>query len=424
MSTELNHPVKDADIVDPAVEKAASPTVDEAPHVNRLAGNTVVLIRKLDWRIIGLVLVLGISIPVWNVLKSHARPQTGGTTGLPQMIVPAASVTREDLFNELPVYAEFRPYEEVELHAKVSGYVTEMKVDFGDRVKTGQLLATLEVPELQAQLTNAIAVLRRTEAEYKVAHLYNTRLAQAAKETPGSVAPQDLDAAEARDDTADAAVAAAKAEVDRFRTLVGYTRITAPFGGVITHRYVDPGTLIQAGTTSDTQSLPLVRVSDNYHLRLDFPVEVKYVKNVHVGDVVQVQVESLGNRTISGAITRATYKVNEATRTMTTEIEVPNPKLELVPGMYATVLLPLERRPQALAIPIQAIPPGQTSSVYVINDRNEIEERPVTLGLETPTKVEVLSGLKEGEKVLVGTRSQVQPGQKVEPKLNDSLALQ
>src|SRR5262249_18811390 len=123
-------------------------------------------------------------------------------------------------------------------------------------------------------------------------------------------------------------------------------------------------------------------------------------------------------------ITRATYKVNEATRTMTTEIEVPNPKLELVPGMYATVLLPLERHLQALAIPIQAIPPGQTSTVYVINDRNEIEERPVTLRLETPTKVEVLSGLKEGEKVFVGTRSQVQPGQKVEPKFNDSLALQ
>ena len=140
---------------------------------------------------------------------------------------------------------------------------------------------------------------------------------------------------------------------------MAYTQITAPFDGVITKRYADPGALIQAGTASDTQSMPLVRVSDNYRLRLDFPVSVAYVKDIHVGDPVEVRVESLGGKTFTGIITRTTRKVDEDTRTMITEIEVPNPKLELVPGMYATVVLKVERRPQALAIPTEAVPAGQ-----------------------------------------------------------------
>jgi multidrug efflux pump subunit AcrA (membrane-fusion protein) len=109
---------------------------------------------------------------------------------------------------------------------------------------------------------------------------------------------------------------------------------------------------------------------------------------------------------------------------MTTEIEVANPDLKLVPGMYASVSIPVECRPLALVVPIEAVPPGETSSVYVINSNGEIEDRPVKLGIQTPTKFEVLSGLKEGELVLTGSRSLFKPGQKVVPKLLDPLAQQ
>ena len=182
-----------------------------------------------------------------------------------------ARVTRQDLYNEVTFPAEFRPYVEVELHAKVSGYVREMKVDFGDRVKAGQLLATLEVPELHDELHNAIATQQKAEADYTNAHLIYMRLAAVNKDHPNLVAQQDLDTAEAKDRTTSAAIAATRADVEKYQTLVAYTRITAPFDGVVTKRYADPGALIQAGTTSDTQSMPLVRVSDNYLLRLDFP---------------------------------------------------------------------------------------------------------------------------------------------------------
>jgi RND family efflux transporter MFP subunit len=199
--------------------------------------------------------------------------------------------------------------------------------------------------------------------------------------------------------------------------MVSYTQITAPFDGVVTHRYADPGTLIQAGTSSDTQALPLVRVSDNYRLRLDFPVTVDYVKDVQLGDSVEVRVDSLNGKTFTGKISRFTHDVDDNTRTMMTEIEVPNPNLQLVPGMYATVVLNVEKHLQALAVPTEAVSGEKTPTVYVVNHDNQIEERAVKLGLETPDKYEILSGLNEGDLVVVGNRSGFQTGQKVEPKL-------
>jgi RND family efflux transporter MFP subunit len=303
------------------------------------------------------------------------------------------------------------------LHAKVSGYVSKMNVDFGDQVKAGQLLATLEVPELQAELVNARATEQKAEADYTNAHLIYTRLLSVNKDHPNLVAQQELDTAEANDQTTVAVIAAAKANVEKFQTMVSYTQITAPFDGVVTHRYADPGTLIQAGTSSDTQALPLVRVSDNYQLRLDFPVTVDYVKDVQLGDSVEVRVDSLNGKTFTGIISRFTHEVDENTRTMITEIEVPNPNLELMPGMYATVVLKVEKRLQTLAVPTEAVAGEKTPTVYVVNQVNQIEERSVKLGLETADKYEILSGLDEGDLVVIGNRSGFQVGQKVEPKL-------
>jgi RND family efflux transporter MFP subunit len=343
-----------------------------------------------------------------------ATTQAGAEDPAPS--APAARVQREDLSKIVPLPAEFRPYVEVELHAKVSGYLDKMNVDFGDRVKAGQLLATIEVPELQDQLNSALAVQRRAEADFTNAHLIHTRLMAVNRDHPNLVAQQDIDTATAKELAAEAAVGAAEADAGKFRTMVGYTRITAPFDGVITRRYVDPGALVEAGTSTENTQ-PLLEISDNYHLRLDFFVSEEYVQDIHVGDTVSGKIVSMGGRPVSGKITRASLKVNLDTRTMAAEIEVANPDLTLVPGMYVNLALSVERRPQALSIPIQAVPPGQISSVYAINGQNEIEERPVTLGLETPSRFEVVSGLKEGELVLIGSRSQFSAGEKVVPKV-------
>ncbi len=362
--------------------------------------------------------ILGVGIIV-SGLWLYARQNNGARPVPPDIQAPTvavAKVDREDLYNEVTIAAEFRPYVEVTLNAKVSGYVDKMNVDFGDKVKEGQLLATLLVPELKDELDSARAAQGRAEADYKNAHLIYTRLVGVNKEHSNLVAQQDIDTAEAKDSVAAAALASAKADVEKYQTLVGYTQITAPFDGVVTMRYADPGALIQAGTASDTQAKPLVRVSDNYRLRLDFPVSVAYVKDIHLGDKVEVRVQSLDNKRITGEVSRFTDKVNNDTRTMITEIEVPNPNLELVPGMYAAVVLKVEQRPHALTIPIEAASIGDSTTVCVVNGSQQIEERTVTLGLETASRCEVTSGLKEGELVMIGGRTAVHAGEKVETK--------
>ena len=366
-------------------------------------------------KILAAAIVLGLG-GLWMVHRARAQaPVSAGLTTLPTAGV--AKVTREDLSKQVTIAAEFRPYVEVSLHAKVSGYVSKMNVDFGDKVKAGQLMATIEVPELQAELDNAQATRQKAEADYNNAHLIYTRLLSVNKDHPNLVAQQDLDTAQANDLTTTAAIAAAKANVEKYQTLVSYTQITAPFDGVVTHRYADPGTLIQGGTSSGGQALPLVRVSDNYRLRLDFPVTVDYVNDVHLGDPVEVRMDSSNGKTFTGTIARFTHDVDENTRTMITEIEVPNPNLELMPGMYATVVLKVEKHLQTLAVPTEAVAGEKTHTVYVVNRNHQIEERAVKLGLETADKYEVLSGLDEGDLVVIGNRSGFQAGQKVEPKL-------
>jgi len=367
--------------------------------------------------LVATVTVLSVMVIGSMWMTHHAQAQAVTTTESANATAGVAKVTREDLFKEVTIPGEFRPYQEVTLHAKVSGYVSKINVDFGDAVKAGQLLATLEVPELQAELVNAQASATKAEADNTNAHLIYTRLMAVNREHPNLVAQQDLDTAGANDKTTAAAVAAARANVEKYQTMVSYTQITAPFDGVVTHRYADPGTLIQAGTSSDTQALPLVRVSDNYKLRLDFPVTVDYVKDVKLGDPVEVRVESANDKTFTGTISRFTHHVDEDTRTMITEIEVPNPNLELVPGMYATVVLKVEKHPQTLAVPTEAVTGEKSPVVYVVNRDNQIEEHPVKLGLETSNKYEILSGLREGDLVVIGNHSGFQSGQKVEPKL-------
>jgi RND family efflux transporter MFP subunit len=385
-----------------------------APRTERRSG------RKAKLLVLFALVVVG-AAAVFIFLKSRGINLQPGAQ--PVVTVAAAKVTRQDVYDELPIPAEFRPYVESELHAMVTGYVSQMNVDFGDKVKQGQILATLEVPELTDQLHNAEATLQQADADYANAHLIYTRLQEVNQQHPKLVAQQDIDTAQSKDASSAGAIAAAKANVEKYQTLVNYTKIVAPFDGVITQRSADPGALVQAGTSSD-RSMPLVRVSDNYHLRLDFPVSVEYVKDVHLGDPVTVRVDSLSGKTFVGKITRFTDEVNDETRTMTTEMELDNPNLELVPGMYAVALFKFEQHSNALTVPTEAVSNPKDPVVYVINSDNEVEARPVKLGVEMPDKYEVTDGLKEGELVMIGSTSQVHPGQKVEPKLVTQPTLQ
>jgi RND family efflux transporter MFP subunit len=356
-----------------------------------------------------------------------------------------ASVTRGNIAHTLNLAGQFQPYQVVDVHAKVSGYIRHIYVDIGDRVRQGQVLAVLEVPELSAQLKGTVAEaarrkdeitraeheVLRAESEHAALHADYTRLKQAAAAQPGLIAQQELDdaaskdmATEAQIDSAKAALAAAKqtfavagADNERVSALADYTRVTAPLNGVIIWRYADTGALIQAGTSSDVQSLPVVKLSQSDLLRLRLPVPEDDVQYIHVGANVEVRVDAV-NRSFTGKVVRFTRNVSLATRTMETEIDVPNKDLSLIPGMYANTTLQLEQRNNVLTVPVQAvIKNGNQASVLVLDDQNRVRVRNITLGLQGSTLVEVKAGLTEGERVINGGQSKYQPGEEVKPRL-------
>lgn len=379
-----------------------------------------------------IVVVVGI---VWSIARATIGHAHTNTNPAALTTVAVARIERCDLVRELTVQAEFRPMQEVDLHAKVAGFLKTILVDVGDRVDEGQLIAELEVPELNADLEHARAGVNRSDAEvkraeaaYQDAHLSFTRMMDVNKQQPNLLAEQDLDTVRSKDLIASSGLTAAQeqakaahSEVQKSESLVKFRLITAPFAGVVTKRFADPGALIQAGTSSSTQTMPLVRLSDLHKLRLVFPISVSYVSGIREGDPVKIDIDSL-NRTFIGLISRFTHKVDMATRTMDVEVEVPNPGFKIIPGIYATVTLTLEKRPNALALPVQAVSRKRGNSIVIINAANEVEERIVKLGLATPDKIEVLEGVKEGELVLVGSRAQLLAGQKVTPKAVTTIA--
>jgi len=363
----------------------------------------------------------------------------------PSLTVGVTKVTKKSLGRDITLSSELVPFQEIDVYAKESGYVKKLLVDYGTHVRAGQVMAVLEIPELQAQLdqdeaeiknagnqvTRAQHELGRYQAQYRAVHLQYTRLNEVFQSQPGIVAQQEVDDAQGRDlaassqvdagqaslEAAQSQLAAARAKLAHDQSLFDYSKITAPFSGVVTQRYANLGTLVQAGTNSSTQAIPIVRLSQDDLFRLVIPVPESYVPYIRVGDPVDVRVTSL-NRTFPGKVARFSVDVREDTRTMHTEVDVRNPDHVLVPGLYAEADLVLEHRDDIPSIPLQAVNhEGEKTTVYVVTANNQLEDRPVRLGIQTANDAEVVAGLHEGEVVVVSDRAGLKPGEKVSPQV-------
>ncbi|MGA7238321.1 MAG: efflux RND transporter periplasmic adaptor subunit [Bryobacteraceae bacterium] len=360
-------------------------------------------------------------------------------------VVAVSKAAKTDLSSTIALTAEFSPYQEVDVMAKISGYVREIRVDIGDRVKAGDVLATLEIPEMQDDLSRASASieeataelaaakdeLQRAQSQHDMDHLSYSRILDVSKREKGLVPQQQVDEAHSRDLVAEAQVSSAKshiaafeqrmhvsqAEQARYKTMYQYAVITAPFSGVVTRRYANKGSLIQAGTSSQTQAMPLVRISENGRLRLDLPVPESAVPSVRLGQLVDVKISAL-NRTFPGHVSRFEDKLDESTRTMKTEVDVPNPSLTLVPGMYAEVDLTTGQRKNVLSVPVEAVDgSGDAGRIFRVSSSGELQALNVRLGLENAQRIEIRdSSLQDGDEVVVGSRSGLKDGVKVQPR--------
>jgi RND family efflux transporter MFP subunit len=362
----------------------------------------------------------------------------------PAATVGVTRVVKKSLSRQITLSSELVPFQEIDVYAKESGYVKKLLVDYGTHVKSGQVMAVLEIPELEAQLEEDQAQIKnaanqvsraqhelyRYQAQYKALHLQYTRLNDVFQSQPGIVAQQEVDDAQGKDlaassqvdagqaslEAAQSQMAETKAKLVHDQSLFDYSRITAPFSGVITDRYANLGTLVQAGTNSSTQAMPIVRLSEDDLFRLVIPVPESYVQYIKVGDHVDVRVPSL-NRTFSGKVARFSVDVREDTRTMHTEVDVANPQRLLLPGLYADAELNLEQEHDVPTVPIQALNrEGEKTTVLVVNGNGTLEERSVQLGLQTASDAEIASGLNPGEQVVVSDRSGLKPGEKVHPQ--------
>jgi RND family efflux transporter MFP subunit len=393
--------------------------------------------------IITALAVVGVVL-FWGIFR-HAKSETDVTEhGNGDPVAAVVRAGRGTLGTPLNLAGGFKPFQEVDLHAKVAGYIKTMYVDVGSHVKEGQTIAVLEVPELAAELSGADAAVRRAKEEirrahgdveraksaHEATHAMADRLTQASQQRAGLVAQQEVDDARAKDlegeaqvSSAQAALSAAEQALDvavatqeQYKALSNYTRITAPFTGVITVRYADTGSLIAAGTSSSTQSAPVVRIAQISVLRLVVPVPESIAGQIRLGDPVKVHLQAL-NQDVLGKVSRFADSLDPQTRTMETEIDFQNPDGKLLPGMYVQATLGVAAKKDVLTVPLEAVEAnGSEGTVLVVNSQNILEERKVHLGLQGSTRVEVLSGLSDGERVVIGSRNEFRAGMKVTPK--------
>jgi RND family efflux transporter MFP subunit len=395
------------------------------------------------------ILAAGIILPVLaTIVACDSKSQHSGANAAEIPSAEVATAKRGDIAHTLSLAGQFQPYQVVDVHPKVTGCVVKINVDIGDRVRKGETLAVLEVPELNAQLKGTVFEverakddllraqneIKRAEAIHSALHADYERLLETSKAQPGLIAQQELDDAESKDLSSESQVDAAKAaaagaqqhaevahtDQDRVQALQNYTNVVAPLDGVIVWRYADTGALIQSGTNSNEQDIPIVRLSQSGLLRLRMPIPENDVQFVHIGDPMQVRVDAIG-RSFTGKIVRFTRDVNFETRTMETEIDVENSDLSISPGMYANTEMQLARAANVTTIPVEALVlKGNRETVLVLDSSNRIHVRTVEVGIEGSKLAEIKSGLEPGDRVVLGGQENYTEGEQVSPILTQT----
>ncbi len=396
--------------------------------------------RKQSFTILatGVILPVLAGIVACDLKNQHADAKAAETPS-----AKVAMAKRGDIAHALSLAGQFQPYQVVDVHPKVTGFMVKINVDIGDQVHKGQTLAILEVPELNAQLKGtgfemqqakddllrSQHEIKRAEAVHSALHADYERLLQTSKAQPGLIAQQELDDAESKDlssesqvDAAKAAAAAAQqhaevahADNDRVQAIKNYTNVVSPLDGVIVWRYADTGALIQSGTNSNEQDIPIVRLSESGLLRLRMPIPENDVKFVHVGDPMEIRVDAIG-RSFTGRIVRFTRDVNFETRTMETEVDVENRDLSISPGMYANAQMQLAHAEKVTTIPVEALVlKGNGESVYLLDATNRVQLRRVEVGLRGSKLAEIKSGLQPGDRVIAGGQEKYTEGEQVSP---------
>jgi len=354
---------------------------------------------------VGMAILVGIGF--W-ALESNTQPvnqKTSSTAGKPSAVskesggfleVQVTKPLRRTVAATLRLPATVSPYSQTTLYSKVSGYLKTIHVDKGDPVRAGQVLAVIEDPELEERYQQA-------QSEYAIKKVTYERLSNVWKENPDVIAKQDVDLAEA-------AYLGAKHALEQLAAMLDYTKVRAPYNGIITARFVDPGALIQAATSSATQAVPLLTVMDTSILRFYVNVPQEDTPYVKKGTSVAIVLKGIGGKTLEATVTRSTMSLDPGTRTMLVEIDVPNPGHALAPGMYAEVILTLRQHRDALVVPPAALVADNSSKAVFVIEQGVARKVPIKTDIDDGVWVEIASGLTGSEDVVVVGKSRLTDG--------------
>jgi RND family efflux transporter MFP subunit len=312
--------------------------------------------------------------------------------------VRVAKTTWSPAVRKLTLQGEARPFASVTLYAKVSGYLKAVSVDKGDHVKAGQILATIEAPELDKQIASASADAKNKRVNAKRFE---------ALAPSNMVSAQEVEAAQAGADVAEANQAA-------LTTQGGYRVLKAPFAGVVTARFADPGALIQSATGAQTGALPIVSVANPDRLRIYVYLDQAAAAYIHVGDVAEIKVSERPGFSRKAAVTRGAGQLDTKTRTMLTEVDVDNRDEALIPGSFVSVSLEY-KVPPLVQMPVEAlVVKGDKTLAAVVDEGNKVHYRPVVVADDDGTTTRLISGLKPGERVALNLGNEVDDGAPVQ----------
>jgi RND family efflux transporter MFP subunit len=357
--------------------------------------------------VLALLLGVGCSRSPASERKDAAQPRS-------PIRVTVVTPERRTVSRNLSLTATVEPYEQAALYTKVSGYIKSLSADISDRVTKGQVLATLEVPEVQQQYVQASAMLGERRAQLRKAEaaagLAETIFVRSkALRAKDAITQQEMEEASAQYETAKAGVEVARsqeqsaeARLSELRDLIAYAQITAPFDGIVTRRFVDRGALMQAAT-SNNNITPVVTVARIDLVRVFVDVPEPSAPYVHRGAPATLEVAALPGQSFKGSVTRYADALDPATRTMRTEVDLANTDAALRPGMYGNLAIALQDRADALSLPRAVVHHDDRGAfIYTLQDGKAVERR-VRLGLESDQRVAIVDGVNDGVHVISAT---------------------
>jgi RND family efflux transporter MFP subunit len=403
-------------------QKAAA--IGEGASPTRYSPGTA---RRLFRLAVAVALALGIGFALVRHWKTASEAQLASATqqkGLEKPRVDVVTVGPPSGTQALVLPGETAAWYTGTIYARVNGYVGHWFVDIGDHVKKGQVLATIETPELDAELNAAKAKLKASDAQVlvKQAQLgFAKTTYERWKNSPkGVVSEQEREDKKAQNAEAAAELNAAQArvgldqaEVDRLTALEGFKKVTAPFDGTIIQRGIDLGNLVTAGSTASTTSLYQITQDDPIRIFVDAP-QSTVAQLMQIGTPTTVTLDYLPNQRFEGTVTRTAEAVNPEARTLRVEIDIPNPNRTLVPGTYVDVSFKLNSS-GLIEVPAAALLfRTKGPQAAVVDEKGAVELRNVTIARDNGNLVEISSGLKEGDTVVLNLSSRILAGQKVE----------